>query len=244
MGLGCCQDPATNRRCPGDSSTTGSHRFQEGQLFATTSKILLQDLIYLKHLNREARAWKDLEHTNILEFLGFCWKSGRFGLPSFVSPYCENGTVGQYIIANPTADRLFIIKGVAQGLKYLHDRHMIHGDLKPNNILISASEQPVLCDFGRSKILTFSGFTATSYAGACRYQAPELFENTDLTKAVDVYAFAISAYQISTNQKPYNNINNEGSVVLAVSRGRRPERPNPLEPHQNIIWPLLENCWK
>ncbi|KAF9442315.1 kinase-like protein, partial [Macrolepiota fuliginosa MF-IS2] len=198
-------------------------------------------------LNREAQAWKDLNHPNILKFLCFDWKSGRFDLPAFVSPYCENGTVRQYVNDNPKADKLFIITGVAQGLKYLHEKDVVHGDLKPNNILVDASGQPVLCDFGRSKILTYSGFTATSFAGTCRYQAPELFTGPDPkpTKPADVYAFAISSYEILTNQRPYDDIKHDGGVTLAVVNGRRPGRQNlPDEPYQEDVWLLLEDCWQ
>jgi len=143
--------------------------------------------------------WKDLKHPNILEFLCLDWKRGRFNLPAFVSPYCENGMVRWYLKVNETVDKLPIIKGVAQGLEYLHNKDIVHGDIKPTNILVDSSGQPVLCDFGRSKILTCNGFTATSFAGAARYQAPELFQETPdgapkLTKASDVYAFTISSY--------------------------------------------------
>ncbi|KAF9441525.1 kinase-like protein, partial [Macrolepiota fuliginosa MF-IS2] len=195
--------------------------------------------------NREARAWKDLNHPNILKFLCFDWKLARFGLPSFISRYCENGTVINYLRNNPMADKRLIIKGVAQGLKYLHDNNVIHGDLKPNNILIGTYGEPLLCDFGRSKILTYSGFTATSLVGACRYQAPELFDdNAKLSRATDVYAFAISFYEIWTGRRPYRGITNDSAVILKVSQGMRPEPPSPPWPHQEIIWPLLEECWQ
>lgn len=90
----------------------------------------------------------------------------------------------------------------------------MHGDIKPvrrlflwwvtelitsqtiqSNILIHDDGYPLLCDFGRSKILTQRGFT-TKPAGACRYQAPELLQGTGPNKSTDIYAFALSSYEV------------------------------------------------
>lgn len=64
-----------------------------------------------------------------------------------------------------------------------------------NNILISADGHPLLCDFGLLSILIDCEFTTISQ-GAYRYQAPELRPGTGPNKATDVYAFALSSYEV------------------------------------------------
>ncbi len=69
-----------------------------------------------------------------------------------------------------------------------------------SNILVHDDGHPLLCDFGRSKILTHRGFT-TKPAGACRYQSPECLkgDSSDPEKAIDVYAFAPTSYEVWLN---------------------------------------------
>ena len=69
------------------------------------------------------------------------------------------------------------------------------------NILIDEEGAPRLCDFGQSKLIGIAGFTATKFAGAARYLAPELLptaseEQVKLTRETDVYAFSMVALEV------------------------------------------------
>ncbi|KAJ3561077.1 hypothetical protein NP233_g10418 [Leucocoprinus birnbaumii] len=176
------------------------------------------------YLIRETVVWTRLSHPNILSFLGLANDQGRDGCPALISPFCQNGEVMRYLkngdpqlesmvgkSQEKGAVRLRIMAGVAQGLLYLHTLKdaIVHGDLKPSNILIDDLDQrPLLCDFGRSQIDTQGGFT-TRASGAIRYQAPELFPDEDeddsgrLKTAVDVYAFAITCSEVGDFTRHY-----------------------------------------
>ncbi|KDQ61862.1 hypothetical protein JAAARDRAFT_104245, partial [Jaapia argillacea MUCL 33604] len=65
---------------------------------------------------------------------------------------------------------------IVQGLNSLHSNYppIVHGDLKPRNILVDDDGRAILSDFGPAYILGGTEFTATSLSGLCRFMAPEL----------------------------------------------------------------------
>jgi serine/threonine protein kinase len=215
-----------------------------------------------RRLNRETRVWHSLSHANILPFLGVCSDLGPS--TAMVSPLCDNGAVLQYLGINPQANRLKIIIGVARGLKYLHSRDVVHGDLKGHNVLMSDDGIPLLADFGRSKFIDHRGFT-TSFAGSARYLAPELVSDepdiddsaaayeaveeqtpaANLTKETDVFAFSMVALEILTGQIPYFYLRQDSTVIALVQEGTRPDRDRCLPTtFTEPMWMLLVNCWK
>ncbi|EAU83453.2 TKL/TKL-ccin protein kinase [Coprinopsis cinerea okayama7 len=207
----------------------------------------------IQRLYREAGLWCSLNHPNVLPFLGLSEESICEGCPALVSPYCRNGTVFEYVQAYPHINRLPIIRGIANGLQYLHSQTVVHGDLKVDNILMSDTGQPLLCDFGRSKFETRRGFT-TVFTGACNYMAPELFQQGDTdasepttTKASDVYAFSLVCVEVLSGQRALPRFRMEHQLMAFVVNGGRPRRdklePLPVEP-TNWIWPILEACWQ
>ncbi|TFK38500.1 kinase-like domain-containing protein [Crucibulum laeve] len=203
-----------------------------------------------RRLNRESRLWQSLRHKHVLRFIGIC--GGLGPSPALISPFCEFGHVLNYLRNYPEVRRRPIILGVAEGIQYLHSRNVIHGDLKSHNVLINEAGSPVLCDFGCSKILEVRGFT-TSFAGAYRYMAPELFTsmidpeadvNPVLTKETDIYSFSMVCVEILTGKIPYPNIRNEFTIARKVPDGLRPVKVDAgIHSESDDIWPLLEECW-
>lgn len=99
------------------------------------------------------------------------------------------------------APRLLIISTqiieIAEGLAYLHQRSIIHGDLKGNNVLISSGEHVLLCDFGLAKHVTYRTSTSLRGAGSIPWQSPELLQDEGRrTVQSDVYAFGITVYEV------------------------------------------------
>jgi len=215
-----------------------------------------------RRMHRETRVWHTLNHPNILSFLGVCRDMGPS--PAMVSPLCDNGPVGRYLKANPEADRLAIIIGVACGLEYLHSREVVHGDLKGHNVLISDDGRPLLADFGRSKFIDHRGFT-TAFSGSARYLAPELVNDGDdlddthaayqalevqdtmpnLTKETDVFAFSMVTLEILTGELPYSYLRQDSMVVAFIQNGTRPDRQRCFPTtFTDPMWALLTDCWK
>ncbi|KAJ7926315.1 kinase-like domain-containing protein, partial [Mycena leptocephala] len=149
----------------------------------------------LKEFSREALIWRQLCHPNVLPFFGLYYLGTRLCL---VSPWMENGHIMKFLTnKNPTnTDRLSLILDIALALQYLHEKDVVHGDLKGLNILVTPSGRACIADFGVSTIVNamtmkFTHSTANSRAGTARYQAPELFRGESQNHfGSDVYAFA------------------------------------------------------
>ncbi|KAG9033662.1 hypothetical protein FRB95_014550 [Tulasnella sp. JGI-2019a] len=142
-----------------------------------------------KRLLREVRVLRVLHHPNVLPFLGF-QRSPEICL---VSPWYANGNVAHYLEKNPeTADRLLLAFQIASGLTYLHLQSIVHGNLKPSNILINPEGEAVVSDFSQSWIAEAQDSaltTSNGLTGDPRYMAPEV--DTEPSSAGDMYSFAM-----------------------------------------------------
>ena len=94
---------------------------------------------------------------------------------------------------------------VASGLKYLHDHHVIHGDLSGNNVLIDDEGNAQITDFGRASVLDTEEFMTSLIAGSVDFIAPELFshgetqeeaDNSNFSSSSDIYAFSMLIFQV------------------------------------------------
>lgn len=86
---------------------------------------------------------------------------------------------------------------IAEGLAYLHQCGIIHGDLKGNNVLICREEHVQLCDFGLAKHVTSRTCTSLRGVGSIPWQSPELLQDgCRRTFQSDVYAFGITIYEV------------------------------------------------
>ena len=91
----------------------------------------------------------------------------------------------------PTGQMVHIMIGVCDALAALHRRSLIHGDMKPENIIVDPSGEPTLVDFGFSCKV---GSRAQSIRGTREYMAPEQADCGELTEKTDIYNFGASMY--------------------------------------------------
>ncbi|KAH8828637.1 kinase-like domain-containing protein [Flagelloscypha sp. PMI_526] len=205
-----------------------------------------------KDFCREALLWRQLQHPNILPFLGF---NEELFTPSFclVSPLMMNGNVRTFLERNPHHSRVKILLDIAEGINYLHSfcPPIVHGDIRGANVLVKSNFDCCIGDLGLSLIAESGGIDSTSrntHGGACRWMAPELLDsqfslhNPDKRKR-DIYAFGCTALEIWTNAVPFANQPFDYMVCLDITHGRRPLRPRqPQVP--DWLWTLIEICWQ
>ncbi|KAF7366108.1 Protein kinase domain-containing protein [Mycena venus] len=198
----------------------------------------------LQEFGREALIWRQLSHPNLLPFLGIYYLDTKLCL---VSPWMENGNLTEYLRTAPSDDdRLCFILDVCMGLEYLHGKHVVHGDLKGMNILVTSSQRACIADFGLASIvnansLRFTHTAQASQGGTLRYQAPELLSSERRNHfGSDVYAFACVGYEILTGKVPFSEVWADMAVCMKVVRGQRPAKP---EVCPDNLWVLLEDCW-
>ncbi|KAF8338312.1 kinase-like domain-containing protein [Cantharellus anzutake] len=154
-----------------------------------------------KTLMKEAETWSRLDHPRIHRFYRACVNPNR---PILVSAYYPNGDALNYLLNHPDANRAELIRGIASGMKYLHSEGVLHGDLKALNILIDDRGGACISDFGMASIKMEFSRTMTvrqseKYEGTLRWMAPERLNNGDLTREVDVYAYAMTCFILIAN---------------------------------------------
>ncbi|KAF8210766.1 kinase-like domain-containing protein [Mycena galopus ATCC 62051] len=201
----------------------------------------------IKQFGREAVIWRQLSHRNVLPFFGMYSIESRLCL---VSPWMSNGHIVEFLRnAPPGTDRVSLMLDIALGLEYLHSKHVVHGDLKGANILVTPSGRACLADFGLSSIIAmsmqFSPSPTGARGGTPRYQAPELLKCPESRTQFesDVYAVACVYYEILSGKTPFFEIKNYVYLGIQVLNGLRPTRPDTV-PADDDLWLLLQDCWE
>ncbi|KAI5118218.1 hypothetical protein M0805_004706 [Coniferiporia weirii] len=216
---------------------------------------LHDDRVFTKFLAKEIHVWSRLDHPNVLPLIGYMLEGAY---PSLISEWIENGTVTNFLRDNPGTDIGIIVLGIANGLDYLHSQNVIHSDLKADNVLIGRFGQPLICDFGISRMITSSQTFSVSTAyggsirGSTRWMSIELFGiDSDMdpihTKASDIWAYGMTVYEIISKQRPYAHLKADQRVILAIIRGELPSRPDSVIgqlPALEDVWAICEDCWK
>jgi|APSaa5957512622_1039677.scaffolds.fasta_scaffold08944_2 eukaryotic-like serine/threonine-protein kinase len=162
----------------------------------------------LKRFEREAKALIRLTHPNIVSVLDH---GEQDGVPYLVMPYLPGGTLKEEIVKVQRMDwqkAAAFLAPIGHALEEAHCQDIIHRDVKPANILITASGQPMLSDFGVAKVLhdeETMDLTGTGVGiGTPAYMAPEQGLGKPVDARTDIYALGIVFYELVTGRKPYS----------------------------------------
>ncbi|HEY4036110.1 MAG TPA: protein kinase, partial [Ktedonobacteraceae bacterium] len=157
---------------------------------------------------REAETIAALRHPHIVRLLDFAFQSGT-GIPFLVLDYALNGSLrtrhadGERL---PLATVVQYVMQIADALQYAHDKHhIIHCDIKPDNVLIDQQGELLLSDFGIAVMSQTGRTTVQSTAdllGTPAYMAPEMFTAQPVF-ASDQYALAVMVYQWLSGTLPF-----------------------------------------
>lgn len=201
-------------------------------------------------LVNNAWIWQYLKHPNVSEFYGLAFNFGY--MPALILPFYGNATVVEYVKEKDNEIKLDMVKQIAQGLDYLHEQSIVHGDLRGSNIIVDGEGYPRICDYGLAFIIDPSEFPSIKTAGACRWDAPEIVNPPDtmslddslalFTTESDVYAFAMTVLEVFTGKIPFYQKRNDSSVIFTVLNGGRPEFPPCLDERKDLR-ELVRDCW-
>ena len=161
---------------------------------------------FLKRFEREAKALAGLSHPNIVGVIDY---GEQDGMPYLVMEYIPGGTLKHKLTGNPMpwqeAAKLLI--PIARALAYAHENKIIHRDVKPSNILITQSGEPMLSDFGIAKMLEVEetlDLTGTGVGvGTPEYMSPEQAQGKQVDARSDIYSLGVVFYEMVTGCKPY-----------------------------------------
>ncbi|CAE6479193.1 unnamed protein product [Rhizoctonia solani] len=202
----------------------------------------------VKDAARELYIWSKCKHPNVLELIGVTQHRNQIAM---VSPWMANGDLTRFLHAHPETNRYDMCTQVADGVAYLHQENVVHGDLKGANILVSKEHTPKITDFGTASRTGYTlQFTETSRSQtmSIRWTAPEIIdETTDKnTFETDVFSLGMTILEVITGLPPYAGIN-DVAVVFRIVTGEHPVRPEAHIPtgdkRADLLWALLKDCW-
>ncbi|KAG8780201.1 hypothetical protein FRC12_023352 [Ceratobasidium sp. 428] len=210
-------------------------------------------------IENELKTWRLLcPHPNIATFIGTApindYKPCYLPIGP-VSDYYVNGNLSQFLMKTDpdrgdTTRRLQLLIGVARGLKHMHEKSVIHGDLKASNVVVDADGQLAkICDFGSSIIDCVCYDGPRDQEGTVAWDSPELYEEDDVirTKQSDVWAFGCTALEIQMGSLPWDPEGNIDRVMARQLRGGYPAREEWLDLGEDEIlhevWGLMQECW-
>ncbi|KAK0244627.1 kinase-like domain-containing protein [Armillaria nabsnona] len=204
----------------------------------------------LKNFCHEALVWRNLNHANILPFLGV---NKQLFAPSFclISSWMQYGNIMSFLTDHPEHDRLMAITEVARGMSYLHSLKpcIVHADIRGANILVRDDLSCCLSDFGlalavESQAPSGSCSSSTFLAGSLRWMPPEIINNDLFDKryitALDVYSFGCTIIEIYTGNPPFAHIRKEAAIINEMlTEGNQPELPSEMS---FGLWELVKQC--
>jgi serine/threonine protein kinase len=174
---------------------------------------------FLKRFELEARALAQLSHPNIVTILDYGEHDNQ---PYLVMQYISGGTLKKRL-GQPYSwqDATAILLPIAHSLNYAHLRSIIHRDVKPANILISETGQPMLSDFGIAKIVTGSEMVDLT---TTHYMSPEQGLGQKVDGRTDIYSLGVILYELVTGQRPFEADTPMQLVLKHATIAPRPPR--------------------
>ncbi|KAH8834109.1 kinase-like domain-containing protein [Flagelloscypha sp. PMI_526] len=212
----------------------------------------------LKAFLREAVLWHQLDHPNILPFLGVSYDCFPNRL-SLISPFMKNGNIMDYLKEHPepSEQRMELLYQIVQGINYLHEMDICHGDIKGVNILMDDQHKPRIADMGitsivssQSETLQWGMTSSQSPIGSVRWSAPEIFLPHEFRSSTpshssttrDVYAFGCTMLEVLTGRVPFSEVDTDPAVLLKLIMGSRPNRPD-ASLVSDAAWRIIQQCW-
>jgi serine/threonine protein kinase len=207
--------------------------------------------------NQDLSVLIGVDHPNLVKLMNMI-----IGPPnSVISSLCQFGTVETLLhhatnsnrLTNLTISaRLHALMQVASALEFLHDLHIVHRNVAPENCFLSEPlaeapaqilEVPTLQLGNFEDARTVDGDMST-FVGNVRYMPPEVMQSGCYGPLADVFSCGILLHEIITGRIPYNNCEHHHMLALKVFRGLRPDSDLfPVEAGGAQVRSIAEKCW-
>ncbi|KXN92509.1 hypothetical protein AN958_05363 [Leucoagaricus sp. SymC.cos] len=142
----------------------------------------------------------------------------------------KNGNLRDYASWLAQKSWLPLIFDVVNGLRYLHDLGVVHGNLKGENVLISNEGHGLITDFSTSHINTTTAAMGSLSLTTLCFLAPEtVLGNRMLTKKFDIWLLGCLLYEVLSWKPPYYQYKSEVQIIAALTRKEMPKCPGSIE---------------
>ena len=170
-----------------------------------------EDVNFVTKFRTEAQSAASLEHPNIVNIYDV---GSEAGLHYIVMEYVEGVTLKTYIEKKGRLtykEAVSIAIQVGRGMEAAHAKHIIHRDIKPQNILISTEGKAKVTDFGIARAVSSNTISA-DVMGSVHYASPEQARNGFVDGKSDIYSLGIVMYEMVTGRVPF-----DGDTTVAVA---------------------------
>ncbi len=180
-----------------------------------------EDRNFVTKFRTEAQSAAALEHPNIVNIYDV---GSENGLHYIVMEYVEGITLKTYIEKKGQLsfkESISISIQVARGIEAAHNKHLIHRDIKPQNIMISTEGKVKVTDFGIARAASSNTISA-DVMGSVHYASPEQARNGFVDGRSDIYSLGIVMYEMVTGRVPF-----DGDTTVAVALQHLQEEMTP-----------------
>jgi serine/threonine protein kinase len=197
-----------------------------------------------QRFEREAKSLAQLTHPNIVPIIDYGTYQGN---PFLVMAYLPGGTLKDVQLNYgklPWSAALRLLMPLAEALHYAHEHGILHRDVKPTNILLTKSGQPMLTDFGLVKLIGVEeSHTLTSSGvgvGTPGYMSPEQGIGKEVDERTDVYGLGVVLYELLTGLRPYQADTPAAVLIKQVTE----PLPNPKKYVSDLPEPVVQVLFK
>ena len=171
---------------------------------------------FTQRFTREAAALTALNHRNLLPVHEY---GEQFGYPYLITPYMASGSLADILKQQERCSPTYVLEvleQVAAGLEYAHRKGVIHGTLKPANILLNADQNFLVAGFGLVHMLQMRGIEqndqpysyllsiADTFLYASTYIAPEVVQGQPIDARSDIYALGVMLFELLSGKPPFS----------------------------------------
>ncbi len=163
---------------------------------------MVVDQDFLFNFKNEAQIIASLNHENILKIYDI---EERYKTLFIVTEFLEGESLQDLLSRLKVIPQLLALKIIYQicgGLRYAHEKGIVHRDINLANIMVLPGDRVKILDFGLACEI---GTQDEQIGGAFAYQAPELLEGSQADQRTDIYALGITAFELVTGKKPFSN---------------------------------------
>ncbi|GAA0331447.1 Stk1 family PASTA domain-containing Ser/Thr kinase [Bacillus carboniphilus] len=186
---------------------------------------------FIRRFHREAQSATSLAHSNIVSIYDVGEEDDIYYI---VMEYVEGMTLKQYIQQNSPLSIhkvIDIMNQLTSAIAHAHHNHIVHRDIKPQNILINEHDEVKITDFGIAMALSATAITHTnSVLGTVHYLSPEQARGGMANKKSDIYSLGIVMFELLTGRLPFSG---ESAVSIALKHLQN-ETPSPKRWNPNI----------